>query len=175
MLLKLLLAMALLAMLWVMFSFSAQEQMHDGENTSGLQINVRDLPLERPRTLEWNRRPVLLLRLGEQLQRQLAAVDEEDLSDPRSHLLQLPAQGELAAEQLLMVIGLGTDLGCTLEYLPATDVLFRGKNWHGGFKDVCRGSRYDLAGRVYRDQQAQKNLQQPHWQWLADDRLLIVQ
>ena len=54
----------------------------------------------------------------------------------------------------------GTDLGCPLELVPA-DVNAPVIPWSGGFRDRCRGSWYDLSGRVYKEQKASRNLEIP--------------
>ncbi|KPK37538.1 MAG: hypothetical protein AMJ69_11210 [Gammaproteobacteria bacterium SG8_47] len=56
--------------------------------------------------------------------------------------------------------------GCEVSFYPANEPLFADGPWFGGFAERCYGSRYDLAGRVYRDfgDDSQTNLEVPnHW------------
>ncbi|MEM6640796.1 MAG: Rieske 2Fe-2S domain-containing protein, partial [Pseudomonadota bacterium] len=45
--------------------------------------------------------------------------------------------------------------------------------WHGGFFCPCHGSKYDLAGRVYKSMPAQANLAVPPYQFLETNQLII--
>ena len=47
-----------------------------------------------------------------------------------------------------------------------------GVAWPGGFVDSCDASRYDLAGRVFREQSAKKNIVVPEWQ-LVDGNIVV--
>jgi len=66
-------------------------------------------------------------------------------------------------EEWFVSIGVGTDFSCPIVLLEPTAELFQGEVWSGGFADDCRGSRYDLAGRVYANQYADKNLIVPDY------------
>ncbi len=72
-----------------------------------------------------------------------------------------------------MVIGLCTHLGCSPSYVTREDEHQLGPDWKGGFFCPCHGSRFDLAGRVYKDVPAPLNLLVPPYQYLSDARLLI--
>lgn len=45
--------------------------------------------------------------------------------------------------------------------------------WHGGFFCPCHGSKFDLAGRVYKNVPAPTNLVIPQHGYLSDSRLII--
>ena len=56
--------------------------------------------------------------------------------------------------------------GCEVSFYGGDEPLFAEAPWFGGFAERCYGSRYDLAGRVYRDfgDERQTNLEVPsHW------------
>ncbi len=119
-----------------------------------------------PGTVEfynWNGRPVLVLHRTPE---QIATLDDEaGLRDPISRRSKQPEfalnSHRSRVPQWFVAIAAGTDLNCAIEFLPTEVADFRGKSWPGGFGDACRGARYDLAGRVYKDQHARKNLSVP--------------
>jgi len=98
---------------------------------------------------------------------QLASLDVllDELQDPDSRRSKQPefAMTNIRSREpeWFVAIAAGTDLNCSIDWLVASDELFRGKPWPGGFVDSCRGSRYDAAGRVYSRQQASRNLSVP--------------
>ena len=72
--------------------------------------------------------------------------------------------------EILVVEGSCTHLGCAplaeFEVGPAD-------NWFGGFFCPCHGSRFDLAGRVYKGVPAPTNLRVPPYRFVRDDLILI--
>ena len=48
-----------------------------------------------------------------------------------------------------------------------------GSNWNGGFYCPCHGSKFDLAGRVYKGAPAPVNLEVPPHYFASDDELII--
>ena len=72
--------------------------------------------------------------------------------------------------EFLVVIGACTHLGCAplpqFEVGPASD-------WFGGFYCPCHGSKFDLAGRVYKGVPAPTNLRVPPYRFTRDDVILI--
>jgi ubiquinol-cytochrome c reductase iron-sulfur subunit len=122
----------------------------------------------------WRGKVVYVVRRGEEM---LARLDktEEFLRDPNSEVAE--QQPEYAANQYrsikpeyLVVIGVCTHLGCAplaqFEVGPAPD-------WFGGFFCPCHGSRFDLAGRVYKGVPAPTNLNVPPYRFVRDDVILI--
>ena len=74
--------------------------------------------------------------------------------------------------EYLIVEGSCTHLGCApledFEVRPAED-------WGGGFFCPCHGSKFDLAGRVYKGVPAPSNLRVPPYRFVRDDLILIGQ
>ena len=65
---------------------------------------------------------------------------------------------------LLVVEGVCTHLGCAPNYRPDVGAADLGGNdWYGGFFCACHGSKYDLAGRVYKGVPAPLNLPIPDY------------
>ena len=48
-----------------------------------------------------------------------------------------------------------------------------GNNWEGGFFCPCHGSKFDLAGRVYKGSPAPTNLVIPPYRY-SDDKTIII-
>lgn len=70
-----------------------------------------------------------------------------------------------------------TARGCHVRYVPANKPPKAGIAWYGGFADLCMGSVYDTAGRVYRAyrSESQQNLTVPDHRPLDHQRLLLTE
>jgi len=101
----------------------------------------------------------------------------EDLRDPDSEVVEqqpVYAVNEFRSvkPEFLVVEGSCTHLGCA----PLEDFEVRpGENWGGGFFCPCHGSKFDLAGRVYKGVPAPTNLRVPPYRFVRDDLILIGQ
>lgn len=58
-----------------------------------------------------------------------------------------------------------TDLGCALVLVPPDEARQDPRPWAGGFRDECRGGRYDFAGRVLEGEPGLRNLEIPAYRW----------
>jgi ubiquinol-cytochrome c reductase iron-sulfur subunit len=99
------------------------------------------------------------------------------LSDPGSKSSKQP---EYAANEyrsikpdVMVLEGVCTHLGCSPQMKPADDKAEMGAQWEGGFYCACHGSKFDLAGRVFRGAPAPTNLIVPPYTFLSDSKLLI--
>ena len=132
-------------------------------------------PGEMVRVL-WRGKLVFVLRRSQtMLDRLPESLDE--LRDPNSEVAD--QQPEYAANdtrcvkpEYLVVEGSCTHLGCA----PLEDFEVRpSENWHGGFFCPCHGSKFDLAGRVFKGVPAPTNLRIPPYRFVRDDLILIGQ
>ena len=75
---------------------------------------------------------------------------------------------------ILVLVGICTHLGCSpqqkLAIGPASGL---GEDWPGGFFCPCHGSKFDLAGRVYKNVPAPTNLPVPPHMFLSDTKIVI--
>ena len=142
----------------------------DGEEDTlpGRRFAIGDMRPGETRTLVWDGRAVLVHRRTPAQIRHLEDADgtlASRLRDPSSARSEQPAgmDGALRSSdpEWFVAIGLGTDYGCPVGWLAPEAAPFAGLPWPGGFVDGCRGSRYDLAGRVYAGQYADRNLVVP--------------
>ena len=132
-------------------------------------------PGEMVRVL-WRGRLVFVLRRTEKMLARLAE-NLDNLSDPNSEVVE--QQPEYAANdtrslrpEYLIVEGSCTHLGCA----PIEDFDVRpAEGWGGGFFCPCHGSKFDLAGRVYKRVPAPTNLRVPPHRFVRDDLILIGQ
>lgn len=142
-----------------------------------VEVEVGDMKPGDRKTVQWQGKPVWILRRGEETIDELDTV-EAALRDPKSEVeSQQPqyAQNEYRSRkpEYLVVIGLCTHLGCSPSYLaPGEESQFKG-DWIGGFFCPCHGSRFDMAGRVYKGVPAPTNLVVPPYKFLSDTRIMI--
>lgn len=128
-------------------------------------------------TIEWQGKPVWIVNRTPEMLATLAT-DTAKLSDPDSDVPQQPEYAKNGTRsvkpELLVLVGICTHLGCSpkkvFEMGAASDL---GDNWPGGFFCPCHGSKFDLAGRVYKGVPAPTNLVVPPYQYLSDTLLLI--
>ncbi len=127
-------------------------------------------------TVEWSGRPIWVVRRTEDM---LAALGKQDdqLRDPRSEQPQQPASCRNATRSIkpeyFVAIGICTHLGCVPSSALQSGAAGLGADWPGGFYCPCHGSKFDLAGRVFKGVPAPLNLVIPPHQYLSDSRLLI--
>ena len=125
-------------------------------------------------TVEWRGRPVWVLRRTPQMLARLRQPAlRERLRDPDSGVAsQQPAYAasEFRAikDECFVVIGICTHLGCVPTFRPELAPEDLGPDWPGGYYCPCHGSRFDFAGRVYKNVPAPTNLVVPPYRWLSE-------
>lgn len=127
-------------------------------------------------TVEWRGRPVWILSRTKDMLEQLGKHDDR-LRDPQSLKPQQPEYCRNATRSIkleyFVAIGICTHLGCIPTYRPDVAPADLGPDWHGGFFCPCHGSKFDLAGRVFKGVPAPLNLEIPRHAYLSDTRLVI--
>ena len=63
--------------------------------------------------------------------------------------------------EFLVLTAICTHLGCIPSYRPEPGAADLGDDWPGGFYCPCHGSKFDLAGRVFRNVPAPTNMEVP--------------
>ena len=124
--------------------------------------------------VEWRGKPVVLLKRTNEMMSGLSAI-AANLADPDSASSIQPsyAQNEERADpakpELLVMEGVCTHLGCSpVEKLAIGPDPQMGDDSQGGFFCPCHGSKFDLAGRVYKDVPATKNMPVPPYKFEGD-------
>jgi ubiquinol-cytochrome c reductase iron-sulfur subunit len=127
-------------------------------------------------TQEWRGKPVWIINLTKEMSETLAK-DVGELSDPMLEVTtQQPdyCKNETRSirPNLVVMVGICTHLGCSPlpKLQPNGDM---GTDWSGGFFCPCHGSKFDLAGRVFKGSPAPTNLVVPPHKYLSDTVLLI--
>jgi len=75
--------------------------------------------------------------------------------------------------EILVAVGICTHLGCSPSFAPEATPQPYDAEWKGGFFCVCHGSKFDLAGRVYKAVPAPLNLEVPPHKYISESLILI--
>ena len=143
-----------------------------------VEVDISKLESGQLLTVEWRGKPVWILRRTPEMLKSLEEV-QPHLADPKSAFVdQQPeyAQNETRSikPETLVLVGICTHLGCSPDKrLGAGAVSGLGDDWKGGFFCPCHGSKFDLAGRVYKNVPAPTNLVVPPHTYLSDTRIVI--
>jgi ubiquinol-cytochrome c reductase iron-sulfur subunit len=126
--------------------------------------------------VKWRGKPVWVVERTQKTLDALPALDPR-LADPESQLPQQPgyAQNEWRSikPEYLVLIGICTHLGCSPTYRPDVAPADLGPEWPGGFFCPCHGSKFDMAGRVFKGMPAPKNLVVPPYRYLSETEIII--
>ena len=126
--------------------------------------------------VKWRGKPVWLVRRTEKMLETLPTL-VDTLRDPESLESEQPpyAQNEFRSikPEVLITVGICTHLGCSPTYRPDAGAPDLGADWEGGFFCPCHGSKFDLAGRVYKSVPAPTNLVIPPHRYLSETELVI--
>ncbi|OGV25777.1 MAG: ubiquinol-cytochrome c reductase iron-sulfur subunit [Legionellales bacterium RIFCSPHIGHO2_12_FULL_37_14] len=139
-----------------------------------VQVDISQLAEGQQLTVEWRGLPVWIIRRTQDMLDSLKK-DSDLLRDPNSLVEQQPLFAKNIYRSLnpnyLVLIGICTHLGCVPKYVPAAHEL--AQDWPGGFFCPCHGSKFDLAGRVFKGVPAPINLEVPPYKFLDATTLLI--
>jgi ubiquinol-cytochrome c reductase iron-sulfur subunit len=124
----------------------------------------------------WRSRPIFVVRrTPEELKTLQATATIADLRDPNSAVLQQPEYAtnwhRSIKPEYLVLVGICTHLGCIPTFMPGVGTV--SPTWLGGYFCPCHGSRYDLAGRVFKGVPAPYNLPVPPYHFATDTTLRI--
>ena len=125
--------------------------------------------------VEWRGKPVWIIRRTKEMLESLKAVTPRLVDPDSKSSIQPPyAKNDVRAEKAewMVMEGVCTHLGCSPQMRPADAKAEMGADWAGGFYCPCHGSKFDLAGRVYRGSPAPKNLEVPPYT-LTEGKLVI--
>lgn len=121
--------------------------------------------------VEWRGKPVVLLKRTPEMMTGLDVIKDK-LADPDSLASVQPtyAQNNQRADAdyagMLVMLGVCTHLGCSpVEKLALGPDPEMGDDSQGGFFCPCHGSKFDLAGRVYKDVPATTNMDIPPYSY----------
>ena len=141
-----------------------------------VEVNISKIEDGQLVRVIWRGKPVWLIRRNEATLKDLPS-NVTLLADPDSDIAQQPEyaknEGRSRKPEMLITIGICTHLGCSPTYLPELGDASMGADWKGGFYCPCHGSRFDMAGRVFKNVPAPTNLEVPPHFYKSDDLVLI--
>ncbi len=142
-----------------------------------IEVNISKIEPGQLVRVIWRGKPIWLVRRTDQMLKDLPSNDAL-LVDPESTVdTQQPEYAKNKTRsrkpEMLVLIGICTHLGCSPTYRPEVAPADLGADWKGGFYCPCHGSRYDLAGRVFKNVPAPTNLVVPPHFYKTDDVLRI--
>ncbi|MBJ7549537.1 ubiquinol-cytochrome c reductase iron-sulfur subunit [Marinomonas ostreistagni] len=136
-----------------------------------VKADISKLEMGQQMIVEWRGQPVWVVRRSEQSIADLSKLNDQ-LADPASAVEQQPeyAQNEYRSinPEIAVLLGICTHLGCSPTYRPEVAPEDLGDKWLGGFLCPCHGSRFDLAGRVYKGVPAPTNLVVPPHRFIGE-------
>jgi ubiquinol-cytochrome c reductase iron-sulfur subunit len=126
----------------------------------------------------WRTWPVFVVRRTAQALATLqmeALVDQ--LTDPESQQLQQPPYAanprRSVKPEFAVLVGVCTHMGCMPQFHPLPNPREPDTDWVGGYFCPCHGSKYDLAGRVFKGVPAPYNLPVPPHRFVNDRTLRV--
>ncbi|MDP2870022.1 ubiquinol-cytochrome c reductase iron-sulfur subunit [Methyloversatilis sp.] len=147
-----------------------------------VEVDVSKLAPGEMTTVEWQGKPVWILRRTPEQLEALAKI-EDKLADPKSERNPSEFTPEYARNvqraredraEFAVLVAICTHLGCS-----PSGPFASGSNAQlgdvAGFVCPCHGSSFDLAGRVFKAMPAPDNLPVPPYMFLSDSRILVGQ
>jgi ubiquinol-cytochrome c reductase iron-sulfur subunit len=128
--------------------------------------------------VQWRGKPIFIVHRTEAALKTLQNPQLlSQLADPDSEQRQQPPYADnwhrSTKPESLVLVGICTHLGCIPKFLPDPNASDPAPNWLGGYFCPCHGSKYDLAGRVFKGVPAPYNLPVPPYHFVNDTSLRI--
>jgi ubiquinol-cytochrome c reductase iron-sulfur subunit len=128
--------------------------------------------------VKWRGQPIWVVHRTPEMLAALPTL-EQRLVDPESTVQQQPEYCQNATRSInltyFVAIGICTHLGCSPTYRPEVAPDDLGSEWKGGWFCPCHGSKFDLAGRVFKGVPAPSNLVIPKHTYRNETTILIGQ
>ena len=140
------------------------------------ELDVSKIDPGQMTIVTWRRQPIYVVRRTPEMVQHLQGHDG-DLKDPQSLESKQPdyaknVQRARTAEYLVL-IGTCTHLGCLPKQRFEAASAEMGPTWPGGYFCPCHGSRFDLAGRVFKGSPASVNLVVPPYEYPNEKTLRV--
>lgn len=141
-----------------------------------VDVNLDTIAAGEMISVAWRGKPLWVLHRTPAMIESLQ-LHAEMLSDPLSNRSEQPADTHNVLRSIkpefVVLIGICTHLGCVPFFRPDLAPADLGETWSGGFYCPCHGSKFDLAGRVFKNVPAPLNLVVPPHQYLTDSLLRV--
>ena len=142
-----------------------------------VEVDISKLEPGMMVTVEWRGRPVWIIHRTKEMIDALPGASDK-VADPQSSQPLQPEYAKNATRSIkpdiAVLVGICSHLGCS----PSAKMMIGpdsglGADWPGGFYCPCHGSKFDLAGRVFKGMPAPVNLTVPPHTYITDTRLLV--
>ena len=141
-----------------------------------VEVALQGIESGELRIVEWRGKPVFVLRRSQDMLDSLARHDDLLADPPSRHSIQ-PEYTRNAVRSLrpeiVVLEAVCTHLGCIPGFRPTPGAPDIDVSWPGGFYCPCHGSKFDLAGRVFKSVPAPTNLTVPPYRFASASKLLI--
>lgn len=142
-----------------------------------VKADISKLEIGQQMTVKWRGKPVWIVRRGPDALANLVKIADR-LADPESLVPQQPTYipgtpARAIREDIAVMVGICTHLGCSPTYRPELGPEDLGADWVGGFYCPCHGSRFDLSGRVLKGVPAPTNLVIPPHYYESDNVIIV--
>ncbi len=141
-----------------------------------VEVDISQMQPGQMITVAWRGKPIWVVNRTPEMLETLEKVTS-DLRDPNSEKSEQPDycknQYRSIKPEFLVVVGICTHLGCAPMYRPNPGAPEVGSSWLGGFFCPCHGSKFDLAGRVFKGVPAPVNLVVPSHRYLSETVIRI--
>jgi ubiquinol-cytochrome c reductase iron-sulfur subunit len=141
-----------------------------------IEVDISSIAPGELKVFEYRGKPVWVIRRTQEMLESLKKA-AGNLTDPASGSSLQPDYAKNEHRSLkpdvMVMEGVCTHLGCSPQIRTAEAKAEMGADWAGGFYCPCHGSKFDMAGRVFRGAPAPTNLPVPEYKFLSDSILLI--
>jgi len=141
-----------------------------------VEVDITKLELGQLIRVEWRGKPVWVVYRTPKMLEQLGQIGDKLLDPESTEEKQQPSYAKnmtrSSREEILVAVGICTHLGCSPTYFSeGYEEIVEGVN--SGFFCPCHGSKFDLAGRVFKGVPAGLTLQIPPYYYIDDTTILI--
>lgn len=126
--------------------------------------------------VEWRTQPIFIVRRSKKQLDTLSSMTDR-VKDPDSND---SIQPEFAKnpyrslkEEVLILVGICTHLGCSPKFYPEIVPQAFDADWKSGFYCPCHKSKFDISGRVFKDQPAATNLVVPPYKYIGENKIIV--
>jgi len=141
-----------------------------------VEADFSKLELGQMMRVQWRGKPVWVLKRTEEMLQTLPTLDDR-LRDPNSLEPQQPPYCQNTDRsikpEILVMVGICTHLGCSPTFVPEALPQPFDPEWKGGFHCPCHGSKFDLAGRVYKGVPAPLNMVVPPYKYISETQVMV--
>lgn len=141
-----------------------------------VEVDIEKLEPGQRVVVLWRGKPVWVMKRTAEALATLQSLDNT-VADPSSEMSIQPATSKNEVRsirpEIFVAVGVCTHLGCSPVYRPEVAPADLGPDWKGGFFCPCHGSKFDMAGRVFKGVPAPTNLEIPPYHFANDSRIVV--